>query len=262
MMKPLAATLLTLAAALALSACGNGSLDDDDVSTSAEAIEGTSDTNALMAVSAEAAATTMAPEGAAVASAQSARAQFSPAGCVVATQQGATVNYTFNNCTGPYGLVNLSGTASATFSNRTPTGWTVTLTGSLMANQAQLRPNATAQISYANGTRTANVTLMGSGTSRRGVAYQNTGSYTSTWDGSCFGLNGSLTANANGASVSIAVNNYRRCRGQCPEAGGSIALSNSNGDALSIAYSGSATAQVTGGRGVTRSVRLYCGGAS
>lgn len=250
------ASLTALVASLA--ACGGG-VDTEEYNAAADGMDGNSVTSSVLAVVSEPASAAMTGDAAAMASSQRASTYFLPAGCVTAVPSGATVAYTFTNCTGPYGLVLINGTVNATFSNRTATGWTVQTSGEVRLNRAVHRPNATAVVSYASGTRTAMVTVNGSGTGPRGTAYATSGGYTSTWDGACLGLNGAVTVTANGQSLTVAATNWRRCRGECPAAGASVSLTAPGGTAT-IAYSGGPTATATGPRGGTATVNLFCGG--
>jgi hypothetical protein len=253
---------LNVFALLSLSAvaCGGDSSDTDDIATSSDAIEGTSDTQALVATVLDPVAAAPTPEAAATMAAAAASTYYQPAGCVVATTAGATATYQFTNCRGPYGLVNLNGSLTARYVSRSATGWTVQVTGSLQANSTTLRPDATATVSAVGASRTATVTVAGGGTGRRGVSYSNRGTYTATWDGTCFGISGSVTSTAStGAAATFTATGYRRCRGQCPDAGGVLSVSGEGG-AVTITYSGGATATVTGAR--TSTVRLFCAGSA
>lgn len=246
---------------LAVTACnGDLAFDDDlDVGVGADSVEGTAQTQALLSVSSDAAMGAIGAEMAATVAAQNSGTFFQPMGCLATQRNGATVVYTFTNCTGPYGLVNLNGTVNATFSNVTPTARTVTVTGEVRANRFTLRPNASAQITYMGTTRLATVTLMGGGTSPRGNTWTNAGTYMTSWNGTCLGLSGRVTSTANGASVTVDVSNYNRCRGGCPDAGGRVTVTSSRGASVSVSYSGGATATLTGTRGRSSTVALYCG---
>lgn len=246
---------------LAATACdGELAFDDDgDVGVGTDTIEGTAQTQALLSVTSDAAMGAIGAEMAATVAAQNSGTFFQPMGCLATQRNGATVTYTFTNCTGPYGLVNLNGTLNATFSNVTPTARTVAVTGEVRANRFTLRPNASAQITYMGATRLATVTLMGGGTSPRGNTWTNTGTYMSTWNGTCLGLSGRVSSTANGATVAVDVASYNRCRGGCPDAGGRVTVTSSRGASVSVTYSGTATATLTGTRGRSVTVNLYCG---
>lgn len=252
----LALALLSLSAV----ACGGDLADVEEINTSADAIEGTSDIQALVTTAVDPVTAATTPEAAATMAVAAASTYYQPPGCVVATTTGVTATYQFTNCRGPYGLVNVNGSLTARYVSRSAMGWTVQVTGALQANSTTLRPDVTATVSSAGATRTATITVAGGGTGRRGVDYTNRGTYTATWDGTCFGINGSVTSTSSAAgAVTLTANNYRRCRGACPDAGGVLSVSGASG-AVTVTYSGGATAMVTGAR--TSTVRLFCSPAS
>lgn len=251
----------TAALMLALNACGTTIGDDDaDVATGADTLEATAQTQALLSMTNDVTNGAVGAEMAATVAAQNTAAAFQPAGCVQSTAMGATVNYTFTNCTGAYGLVNVSGTLRATFSNVTPTGRTIAVTGELTANRITLRPNATAQVTFMGSDRFATVTLMGGGSTARPSTFTHSGTYMTSWDGTCLGLSGRVTSTGSGGgAVTVDVSSYRRCRTGCPVAGGRITVSSARGAAVSLQYNGGASATLTGSRGRSTNVTLYCG---
>ena len=252
-----------LAVVFALVACGGSLFDDDaDVSSGADTLEAVSQTQALLSMASDVSSGAVGAEMAATVAAQNSGALFQPAGCVQSQAMGATVTYTFTGCTGAYGLVNVSGTLRATFSNVTPTSRTIAITGELTANRVTLRPDATAQVTFMGSTRQATVTVRGSGSTPRSSGFTNSGTYMSSWDGTCFGLSGRVTSTSGGASVTADVVSYRRCRAGCPEAGGRVTITSGRGASITLQYGGGATATLTGTRGRSASVTLYCGGAS
>lgn len=246
---------------LTFGACGGTSFDDDsDAARGADALDYTSQLQALLAATSDVVGGAVGAEMAARVAAQNTGSAFQPSGCVVAQAMGASVEYTFTNCTGPYGLAAVSGTLRATFSNVTPTARTVALTGMLQANGLTLRPNASAQITYMGSTRLATVTLMGGGSTPRPSTFTNRGSYMSSWDGTCLGLSGRVSsASSDGAEVSVELASYRRCRGGCPDAGGRVSVSSARGAAVTLSFNGGRSASVTGSRGRSVNVTLYCG---
>ncbi|MFO0626076.1 MAG: hypothetical protein U0325_10705 [Polyangiales bacterium] len=251
----------TAALMLVLNACGGTVGDDDaDVASGADTLEATAQTQALLSLTTDVTSGAVGAEMAATVAAQNTGAVLQPAGCVQAQAVGAAVNYTFTNCTGPYGLVNVSGTLRATFSNVTPVSRTIVVTGELTANRITLRPNATAQVTFMGGTRLATVTVAGGGSTPRPSTFTNSGTYMSSWDGTCFGLSGRVTSTGSGgASVTVDVSSYRRCRGGCPDVGGRVTVSSARGASVTLQYNGGASATLTGSRGRSVNVALYCG---
>lgn len=102
---------IALVTALGLGACGDAvTFDDDaDAQSGTDSVESTSTTQALLSMTADVTAGSVGEQMAATNAAQNSGSFFQPAGCVVTQRAGATVAYTFTNCTGPYGLVNLNG---------------------------------------------------------------------------------------------------------------------------------------------------------
>ena len=258
-MKTSPVALFALTAAL--NACA---VDDQaDADLAADSSEGTSTTSSLLTLatdSADPSMTAATPAAMATTALTNAGRYLLPAGCATGSVAGATVTWSLRNCTGPYGLVNTSGTLVATYSDRTATGFTVRVTGDLTINRGRHQPDATAVITVAGASRTAAVTVNGRGTGPRGVAYSNTGMYTATWDGSCLGLSGAVTTAGGGASGTLTFASFRRCRGVCPDSGGRITLAGSGGRTVTLAYNGSATATATVRGSTTRtySIPLYC----
>lgn len=190
--------------------------------------------------------------------------RFKPQGCATSTQTGATVVYTLNNCTGPYGLVKVTGTLTAVYSRAAGGGVQVVITGTgVKANDATMDVNSTVIATQANGIKTANVTVNGAGTGPRGGSVTRKGSYVVTYDtmAECITINGTWETGTARSGASTAVSNVKRCKGECPAAGGSITHTSARNEVVTLTYDGSAVARWTssaGGRSGT--VNLRCGG--
>ncbi|MEZ4393815.1 MAG: hypothetical protein R3A48_22310 [Polyangiales bacterium] len=251
----------TLLLSLAAASCGGATHDDDaDAVGGVDALEATAQTQALLSIVNDVTRGAVGAEMAAAVAAQNTAGAFLPSGCVQATSAGATVTYTLNGCAGAYGLASVSGTLRATFSEVTPSGRTVALSGELQANGLTLRPDATAQVSFMGSSRMASVTVMGTGTTPRPSAFAQSGSYMSTWDGACLGLTGRVSNTASsGGAVTVDITNFRRCRGGCPDAGGRVTVTSARGASVTLTFNGAATATLSGSRGRNLPVRLYCG---
>lgn len=240
---------------------GCGTDDELESDLAADTSDGTATASSAISIATEAAGSLPAgvtPEAMAAAALTNSGQVLTPAGCAVGQVSGATITWTLTNCTGRHGLVNANGTLVATYSNRTATGFTVRVTGDLTLNRAHHLPDATAVVNTSGDTRRAQVTVNGHGTGPRGVAYQNSGSYTASWDGSCLSIDGSITCSGGGASGTLAFSGWRRCQGRCPDAGGRVSITGPDGNTATIAYNGTATAAATGARGRSYSIPLYC----
>ncbi len=185
---------------------------------------------------------------------------FSPSSCVTAVQAGPKVTYTLVNCTGPYGLVTVSGTLVATYSRASTGGVQVVITGTgVKANKAIIDVNATVISTQAGSTRSASVTSTASGSGPRGIALSRDGQYTVTYDSetSCATVNGSWKTNVGARTSTTTVTNYARCKGACPTSG-TIVHDTPRSTAVTINYSGAETAAWTTSTGRSGTVNLLC----
>ena len=185
---------------------------------------------------------------------------FTPSSCVTAVQAGPKVTYTLVNCTGPYGLVNVSGTLVATYSRASTGGVQVLITGTgLKANKAVIDVNATVIATQAGSTRSASVTGTASGSGPRGISLSRDGQYTITYDSetSCATVNGSWKTDVGARSSTTTVSNYGRCKGACPTSG-TIVHDTPRGGAVTVTYSGGETASWTTSTGRSGTVNLLC----
>jgi hypothetical protein len=152
---------------------------------------------------------------------------YRPAGCLVVTADTAAkkVTYKFNDCTGPFGLVHITGEVDVTFS-------------SSAANQLTLNFSAT-DLKINRGaidwTATANVTANGlardmvwdghfTGTTAHGRAFQRTNhkEYKWTVGQQCLAVQGSSDGTVTGHELKTDVIDFQICKGGCPEAGSEI----------------------------------------
>ena len=256
--------LATALAVLALST-GCGRLEEADGADDAD--ESASVTSAESALTADLSDEVSQPmsatsEALATGAAKRIGDRLKASGCAVVTQTGNTVTYALTNCTGPYGLVNVTGTVTAVYTRANSGGVQVVITGSgIKANNSTISLNATVISTEANGIRTAVVTANGSGTGPRGAAVGRVGNYTTTYDqaNECITINGSWETSGAQNKASTVVSNYKRCKGTCPAAGGSIVhtFAGSRG-AVTLTYDGSAVAKWAGNNR-SGTLNLKCG---
>lgn len=255
--------LIISSLSLALVGCGRGveadGADDADESAAVSSAESAL-TAELSDEAAQPASTT--PENLAASSAMRVQNRFKPQGCAVATQSGATVTYVLTNCTGPYGLVKVSGTLVAVYSRAAGGGVNVVITGNgLKANDSTIDVNSTVIATQSNGVKKAEVTINGNGTGPRGNSFTRKGAYTITFDttAECVTVDGTwTTGSARIASASTVVSGYQRCKGSCPASGGSIVHTAANKTVVTLTYDGSATASWSSSTGRSGSVNLQC----
>lgn len=184
-----------------------------------------------------------------------------PASCFTKTVTGSTVVFVLTDCTGPYGLVHLTGTLTAVYSRDANGGVDVTITGSgVKANGAVIDLDATVVATQTNGVRNATVTTHASGTGARGFALSREGTYELSYDpaAECLTLNGTWTTTVGLKTASTTIANYTRCKGTCPAAGGSLVHVARTGAAVTVTYDGSANASWASTNGKSGTIALTC----
>jgi hypothetical protein len=184
------------------------------------------------------------PTAAAVAAYMAAHsgAALQPPACHSSTVNGDVVVYTYNDCTGPRGLVRMTGAMTVTYIVDAQGVHTQTAATGFALNQSTLDIDATTTYTTAGGTRTVAVSTQSSGTGPLGHHITRQGDYTTTWTASCHTLNGTWTTTSSNLSGSTTVNQVTRCDGGCPASGGSVIQANRDGVTVTIAYDGSAIA--------------------
>jgi hypothetical protein len=252
-----------LAPLLFAAACG-GTSTGTDATSAAEALDSTdsaSNEGAVLAASTDSVSMSMSAPEAAGAAAAHAHAFYQPAGCATALATGATVTYTFKDCTGPWGLVHVTGTVVVSYSLGLD-GLHATATASdLSVNGATVDINAAAVYQISGTTKTLTVTSMGAGTGARGTRFARQGAYTVSWDGAtgCGALDGEWSTTIAGLTWSTTVSGLKKCVGMCPAAGGTVthvrALA---GVTLTIRFDGSDIARWSSSSGLSGTVDLLC----
>jgi hypothetical protein len=244
--------------------CGGGG-GDDGAASSAEGLldstEALSTEGGLLAVSVDDADGTLPADMIATNAAAKAQASYTPSGCVAATVNAAHVTYVLSDCTGPFGLVHVSGTVEADYTVDTA-GVHVHATGSgLMANQAVFDLDATGVFKINGMTRQLHVTTMSSGTGARDVMFTRQGDYDLTWDegAACMDLAGTWSTTIGALSWSTTVANYTRCAGGCPMNGASLTTTiGANGFSVTITWDGTAVASWSTSKGRHGTITLTC----
>jgi hypothetical protein len=189
-------------------------------------------------------------------------ARMLPAGCATVTQNAAVLTVEYNDCTGPRGLVHVTGTLVLAVSVALDGSITVHGTAtSFEVNQAVLDIDATGTYSVAGTERTLVVSTNGSGTGPRGTTIDHQGNYTVQWDPTteCRSIVGSwetdLTRGTQSASRSNDVD-LSRCAGGCPT--GTLTHHFLGGASITVTFDGTATAQWTSSTGRSGTVALAC----
>jgi hypothetical protein len=182
------------------------------------------------------------------------------AGCAQVTQSGATITVVYNDCTGPRGLVHVTGTLVLAVSV-SATG-VISVHGTsddMQVNRATLVIDANATYAVSGTSHTLTVATNGSGTGPRGNTIEHQGNYTISWDtaSQCGSIDGMWSTDLGDLSRSNDVN-IDRCAGGCPT--GTLTHTFLRGASITVTFDGSATATWTSSTGGHGSVTLACGG--
>lgn len=189
--------------------------------------------------------------------------RFQPDGCVTATQNGAEVTITYNDCTGPRGLIHVSGQLVLTVHVDAAGAISVHGTsGDLTANNAHLMVDVDATYIVAGTSHTLTVSTNGSAVGPRGFELDHVGDYTKTWDSStqCGGLDGSWATDVtkiDGTQLHRSTTvDVSRCAGSCRT--GTVERTFKNGVTLTITFDGTPTAHWSTSNGHSGTRQLLC----
>lgn len=205
-----------------------------------------------------------APTAGTVAAGAEARAggRFQPAGCATVTRVGNVVTYVLQGCTGPFGLVHVTGTVTATFTD-VGGGVRIDLEGADVTINRAVIDFQTQGVLTSNGTqRRLVVTTEGKGVGPRGNAFTRSGGYTLTRDTAtdCLALDGSWELDVRLAKRSTTVTGLSRCANACPAAGGTIVHTGFRGRTVTVTLDGTSDASWTSSSGHSGTIDLSCGG--
>ena len=191
---------------------------------------------------------------------------YHPAGCLDASSDDATktVTYTFNDCTGPLGLVHLTGTVKLVWSSSGPTNLQLVFSAQgFKINKATITDwNATAVITANGNDRDMTWTASLNGVTGGGRQFDRTNNKDIKWtDGTpCIAVSGSSDGTLTGLHLVTTITDYQRCVDSCPAAGSEINVRDvDNGKSIDIKYLGGPKAQFTSGDGAVTVLPLLCG---
>lgn len=189
---------------------------------------------------------------------------FQPAGCEQTTvdPSGQSATFVFDGCTGPLGLVELTGTVSVTWQTASSQLTLDFSAQNFKINRATIDSWQATAVVTADGdqrTLTWNATL--SGTTGRGRSFDRTNQKTVQWTVGvpCIEVTGQSTGTILGARLQTTFTTWKRCADSCPQSGSEIQVKNlGNGDDIDIRYLGGPTADLTLD-GKTEEIGLACG---
>jgi hypothetical protein len=196
------------------------------------------------------------PQGTADWIAAHAGAKFSPAGCATVTESGLTDTIAFSDCTGPRGLLHLTGSIAITVSAGAngAIDLSATATG-LEVNNATIDISSSAVYTVSGASKSLAVTTSGSGTGPLGNTIQHDGQYTASWDATCESLEGSWSTEVGAAQRSTTAN-VMKCDSGCPT--GTITRDTFRGHTITVTFDGTAVAKWTTSTGGSGTVALAC----
>lgn len=251
----------TLAYLLPLVLAGCGGADGlGDVSGALDSSDGTANESALMIATTDGTqSATSANEAAAMGAAQ-ARSWWQPSTCVTATAQLNVVTYQLSNCTGPYGLVHVTGSVAVTYTKTASGVHAAAVATGLDVNGATMSLASQADYSVAGTQKQLVVATDGSGTGPRGNAITRHGAYTLTWDDAtdCGALDGSWSTGIGSATWSTSISGYAQCKGHCPSGGTLSHTGGLSGVTVTVRFDGSADARWSTSRGRSGTIALFC----
>lgn len=247
--------------ALAVPAC-RMDLDEMAAEEAADSTDVATSEGALLVSGVDDTMTAPTAETAAAGAEARAGGRFQPAGCATVTRVANVVTYVLQNCTGPFGLVHVTGTATATFTDAGG-GVRIDLEGTGMKVNRAIIDFHTTGVLTVNGTeRRLVVTTEGEGVGPRGNAFTRSGGYTLTRDTAtdCLALDGSWQLDARRAARSTTVTGLSRCANTCPAAGGSIVHTGFRGRTVTVTLDGTSAAAWSSSTGKSGTIDLSCGG--
>lgn len=190
-------------------------------------------------------------------------ARWQPTGCATVEQQGSAITITYNDCTGPRGLLHVSGQLVLTTAVKLDGTITVHGTsGDLTVNDAHLVVDVDAEYAVTGTGHTLTVSTQGSAVGPRGTELDHIGNYTITWDttSQCRSVAGNWSTEAtrtDGTTLQRSTTaDVMRCAGSCPV--GSVSRTFATGTTLTVTFDGTALAHWETSTGKSGTVNLVC----
>lgn len=179
---------------------------------------------------------------------------FSPDGCLTVTVDAAqhSATYAFDGCRGPYGLVTLTGTVTASYVISTANSASFSFSASkFQINGATVDWSASANVTWDGTKRTMDWQGSITGTTKSGRTFDRVNTKSYAWDTStqCLTANGSSDGTITGDELKITLKDFTICAGACPQAGSEVNVADvTTGKDYDLTY-GDGNATYTGPRG-------------
>ena len=193
---------------------------------------------------------------------------YYPNGCATATAAANVVTFTLNNCSGPLGLMGVTGTVTATLTATGNGQIGTSLSGTNITSSdgvtiSTLNTSGTTTIA-ANGQKTLTATSLSIATGPFGNTATHGGNYTLVWptptsvSASCGTLNGTFSGVGTGADSgsTLQLTNYVACANECPQSG--TVMQSLNGSSVTLTFNGTSNAACTSTAGSSAAVAIKC----
>jgi len=186
---------------------------------------------------------------------------FQPTGCLTIGRAANILTYTFNGCTGPWGLLKLSGSETATFSPGASSGSLVVALHSvnLTVNNIAVTHEATATIDVSGATKNIGWSGSYSGTTSKGHHVQHVANLTITATAACVTIDGKTSSTLDLRGLDRTFDHFQRCGpiGTCPS-GAIVAVGTPSNDSVTLTFDGTPTVRATGKLGGKLDFKLPC----
>jgi hypothetical protein len=205
------------------------------------------------------------PEAVAAADAAAPNVDLFPSSCATKTATGGTLHENYDDCTGPFGAVHVTGGANAIFTKGSAcdeVDAAVKDSGNLTANGAPLTYEANVKITVDDGK--ASLSWIGTwdaATSEGQATGRDQLQIAQDLTSFCVTGGGTGDATLNGFELSSNVEGFAVCPDACPTSG-HLVVSAKDGawsGSISVDFDGSTTAHAIGTRGQAFDVPLVCG---
>ena len=192
-----------------------------------------------------------------------AEAFYQPAGCLVVTDDVAKkeATYAFTDCTGPYGLVHITGSVIVGYDVESGSELKLTFsTTGLQINGATIDWTATADITVAGNDYAMIWAGHFTGTTKSGRAIERTNTKTYKWtEGvACLAVTGSSDGTVTGRELKTNIINFSRCADACPASGSEINITDVPDNKTYDLKYGTDTATYTGPAGGMITYKPLC----
>jgi hypothetical protein len=184
-----------------------------------------------------------------------------PSSCATVSQSGANITIKYDDCTGPRGLLHVTGELDLVVSVTAAGAVEVAgqSNGDLQVNNASIAFDVTATYTNNGTSRTLAVQTHGDGTGPLGNTIDHQGNYTITWDATCRMIDGSWSTEFSNTTTSATRSNdvnLTRCAGGCPT--GTVVHNGLRGVTTTLTFDGSNVATWSTSTGRSGTLNLPC----